>query len=121
MNIPPAYIACFTDCDGTITANIRRKPARLQIKLYQRDPEILIAIRDTLGYGNLHHRMMWDRKQYTLAISAREHQLKFLRLIYPHLIMKRQQAKLAYQMLMSPKEERVTFARQIQRLNQGYC
>lgn len=101
MSIGPEYIAGFFDGEGCISARIIHGRygdyTRIQTTMNQKYSFILEEIRDYLKIGHL-HRCNNKGRQWRYQINKREDVVKFLILIYPHLLGKKEQAELAIEL-----------------------
>jgi hypothetical protein len=92
----PEYIAGFFDGEGCVHAYVVRGGAgriATRISMSQRRRQVLDEIHESLGYGHV-----WGRGDgaYLLRIDARADVQRFIRLVYPHSVVKKSELKLAY-------------------------
>lgn len=91
----PEYLAGFFDGEGSVSTHRSNQTGlpRCRISLYQKDPEVLHVIRDFLGMGKVRRN---GSHCHVLYLNRREEIRKFIRIVYPHAVVKRKQLKLAY-------------------------
>ncbi len=102
-----AYIAGFLDADGAIMATIESHAekrykfrVRVAVKITQHDRKILDWIRKVLGVGIVRANRAGQKGQtYDLHIRDRTHVQTILKLLMPHLRVKKRQAKMACEIL----------------------
>lgn len=103
MSIGPEYIAGFFDGEGCISARVNnRGQVIVTISIVQKGAHVLREIKDYFEYGCLRRMSGESRKTHNLwsyQVLGSEQKLDFLRIIYPHLIVKREQTELAIKLM----------------------
>ena len=97
------YVAGFFDGEGCINTGVSPYPdgwVHVRVSMSQKHPQVLEAIRDWLGVGNLSRHK--NTGVYHLNICGRRNVRRFIRLVYPHSVVKRRQLKLAYALVNGP-------------------
>jgi len=124
----PEYVAGFFDGEGCVSSYISRRSIRKRgtpcphLSMAQKDPAVLIEIREFLGYG-----VVWKNR---LTIRGKKNVLHFAEHIGPHLRVKHRQVALARLMAQrvgndnSPtnptyRRQRELLAEEIRRCNHG--
>ncbi len=105
-----AYIAGFLDADGAIMALIEKHTekrfgfrVRVILKFTHHDREVLDWMQKKLGVGLVRaHRPNTDKQTFDLHIRNQEHVHAVLQLLNAHIRVKKQQTKIAIQILEIP-------------------
>ena len=93
----PEYIAGFFDGEGCVsTFSQPRRITRIAISMTQKRPEVLHQIQEYLGYGKVYPN---HRGSYCLRVLGRSEAKEFIRLVYPHSVVKKPELRLAYELL----------------------
>ncbi|PJC44969.1 hypothetical protein CO038_00980 [Candidatus Pacearchaeota archaeon CG_4_9_14_0_2_um_filter_39_13] len=83
------YLAGFFDGEGNIHFNkIANKSYQVLCRMYSSNEEVLLRIRNFLGFGNLYKKKSTGMCE--LTISNKENNLLFLKSIHPYSIIKKQ-------------------------------
>lgn len=99
-----AYIAGFTDGEGSIDISPRRWKPRVRIHLYQKNPEVLRRIHKATGLGRLVCVRRKDQKDpnyttWVLCIERKLEMMEFMEKIHKHSIVKRERIEEAMEAL----------------------
>ena len=91
-----AYMAGFIDGEGTITINCSRGKKGPEVYVVNTDFEIITWFEEVFGTNKYHKsKPIRGRKQtFAVGLSSLKDTYMFLQLIYPHLRVKREQARI---------------------------
>lgn len=93
------YLAGFFDGEGNFHINIIKRTAQLKIRIYSTNRQILEDIKNFVGVGNIYDKGYRLKKYPTqniifeFVVGKKQDCLNFLNQIYPHLVLKKEQAK----------------------------
>lgn len=96
MRLSPEWLAGFFDGEGCVRSKYT-SGGYLQVRcsISQKDREILETIQQQLGYGRIYSKVTC----YSLEISKKAEVMHFIRLIYPHSVVKKRQLHVGYLLL----------------------
>jgi hypothetical protein len=99
-----AYIAGFFDGEGCVH---RRKPnGRPILVFYQREPDILLWIQKTLGYGRFLHQVRESGETWRLVIQKHEEALALVNAMLKYSHVKKAQLRSCKSWLEEVSEEK---------------
>jgi|SRR5215831_13295813 len=112
----PEYLAGFFDGEGCVTHTRResRSPIGVRLLVSQRDREVLDEIQAYLGCGRVNASA--GGRAFRLQIAVQSDVRRVIPLIYRHSIVKREQLRVAWDILNSPTWEREELALQLRQL-----
>lgn len=95
--VSPVYICGFWEGDGSIHPQGKTSSYRPRISIVQKFPNILYMIQKHLGFGRI-RKPCCSHTSWGFEIEKKKDLQKFIRLVYPHILIKKKQLDIALQL-----------------------